>query len=130
MTSVRGSFEVTMTPQPAEEGGDYPDRMLLEKTYAGPLTATAKGQMLAVRTDVAGSAGYVAMETVDGALEGRCGTFVLMHRGEMSGGNQALMVTVIPDSGTGELTGISGAMKIEITDGQHYYIFDYSLEAE
>lgn len=130
MTRVRGPFEVSMASQPAEEGGGPVDRMVLEKTYAGPLEATAKGQMLAVRTDVPGSAGYVAMETVNGALEGRRGTFVLMHYGEMSGGNQTLSVTVIPDSGTGELTGLAGSLQIEIIDGQHFYVFDYALPAQ
>jgi Protein of unknown function (DUF3224) len=124
-----GAFDVKMTPQPAESAaaGDTIGRMLLDKKYHGSLDATGKGQMLAMRTPVDGSAGYVAMELVVGKLDGRSGSFVLQHSGIMNRGAKSLTLSVVPDSGTGELTGLSGTMDIIITDGKHRYKFDYSL---
>ncbi|MBB4634823.1 DUF3224 domain-containing protein [Longimicrobium terrae] len=127
MTHVTGPFEVKMTPQ-ADEGSPL-GRMLLDKQYHGDLEATSIGQMLAGMTAVTGSAGYVAMEKVIGALDGRAGTFILMHMGVMDRGAQSLTISVIPDSGTGELEGLSGTMKIVMPDGKHAYEFDYELPA-
>ena len=124
-----GSFDVKVIPQPAEAAaaGESIGRMLLDKRFHGALDASSKGQMLAMRTAVAGSAGYVAMELVVGKLDGRTGSFVLQHSGVMNRGASLLTLTVVPDSGTGELVGLSGRMDIVITDGKHDYRFDYSL---
>ena len=124
-----GTFEVKLNPQaPDDEVGDPTvGRMLIDKQFHGDLEATSKGQMLAVRTDVEGSAGYVAMERVTGTLHGRSGAFTLQHSGTMTRGAQQLSVTVVPDSGTGELVGLAGTMTIDIVDGKHFYNFDYTL---
>jgi hypothetical protein len=127
MTHVTGPFEVKMTPQ-ADEGSPL-GRMLLDKQYHGALEAASIGQMLAGMTAVAGSAGYVAMEQVTGALDGRTGTFVLQHTGVMNRGVPSLTITVIPDSGTGELEGLSGTMNIVMADGKHSYEMHYELPA-
>ncbi len=130
MVTARGSFEVQMHPQPPESGGDEAvARFLLEKTFAGDLEAVSSGQMLAVNTAVEGSAGYVAMEVVTGDLGGRSGSFILQHNGTMDRGAAALRVAVVPDSGTGELAGITGEMDIEVAGGAHTYRFDYDLPA-
>ena len=126
-THVRGPFEVKLTPQ-ADEGSPL-SRMTIDKQFHGDLQATSVGQMLAGMTAVAGSAGYVAMEKVTGTLSGRTGSFILQHTGVMNRGAQSLTITVIPDSGTGELEGLSGTMMIVITDGKHSYEFDYELPA-
>lgn len=124
---VQGRFEVTLAPQ---TGSEAPvGRFALAKSFSGPLTATSTGEMLAIQGGVPGSAGYVAMERVTGSLEGREGTFALQHFGLMDRGVPSLTVTVVPDSGTGALTGLTGSMAIEITDGKHSYIFDYGLPA-
>jgi hypothetical protein len=83
--------------------------------------------MLAKMTSVDGSAGYVAMEEVRGTLHGRTGTFALQHNGIMNRGVPALVVSVVPDSGTGELTGIAGTMTITITGPDHRYEFTYTI---
>lgn len=126
---ARGTFDVQVIPQPAEDGIGDPaiGRMALDKTFHGELQATSKGQMLALRTTVEGSAGYVAIESVSGRLDGRQGTFALQHSGTMTRGAPLLDVIVIPDSGTGELVGLSGLLAITIVDGAHHYAFDYSL---
>lgn len=131
MPTISGPFDVKLLPQsPQENVGDPAiGRMALDKQFHGELNATSKGQMLAFRSEVKGSAGYVAMEKVVGTLQGRSGTFVLQHSGTMNRGEQSLTLTVVPDSGTDELTGLAGSMKILIDAGKHYYDFDYSLDA-
>jgi hypothetical protein len=128
-TRASGTFEVRMSPQAPDEGaeGVGVGRMLMDKRFEGDLEATSKGQMLAAGTAVSGSAGYVAMEQVTGKLGGRSGTFVLQHRGTMTRGAPTLSVSVVPDSGTGELEGLTGTMDIIIDEGGHSYVFDYAL---
>lgn len=126
--TIRGEFDVTMLPQPSDAAlGEGIGRMGLDKRYRGSLAATGKGQMLAFRTAVEGSAAYVALEEVDGTLGGKAGGFVLQHAGTMDRGAATLVLTVVPDSGTGELVGLTGSMQIEIADGKHFYTFDYVL---
>jgi len=135
MTSrATGTFEVKVIPQvapaDADTGFEAVGRMLLDKQFDGDLEATSKGQMLAAATAVKGSAGYVAMEQVDGTLHGRTGTFVLQHSGTMNRGEPQLSVTVVPDSGTGRLVGLTGRMDIIIEGGKHSYEFEYALNPE
>jgi hypothetical protein len=101
--------------------------MSIDKQFHGDLEATSKGQMLAAVTSVKGSAGYVAIEQVTGSLRGRSGTFVLQHSGTMTRGTPQQIVSVVPDSGTGELVGLTGTMTITIADGKHSYDFEYTL---
>lgn len=136
MTALRatGTFKVQMQPQwqgePAEPGvGATLGRMSLHKQFEGDLQATGEGQMLTAMTTTQGSAGYVAIERVTGTLQGRKGTFVLQHTGTMARGAQQLSITVVPDSGTEELAGLSGTLAIRIEGGQHFYDFDYRLDA-
>lgn len=123
-----GAFDVKLAPQAAEEGFPEPGRMSIDKRFHGDLEAESRGQMLAIRAAVENSAGYVAMERVTGRLHGREGSFALQHYGVMNRGERKLTVTVVPDSGTGELQGLSGLMDIIIDGGKHFYSFDYCLE--
>ncbi|MBW8809626.1 MAG: DUF3224 domain-containing protein, partial [Lysobacter sp.] len=103
-------------------------RMSIDKQFHGELEAASRGEMLAAMTAVKGSAGYAALEKVEGTLAGRSGSFLLLHRGLMDRGTPDLSVTVVPDSGSGELSGLTGRMKIEIREGgAHFYVFDYEL---
>jgi hypothetical protein len=128
-TRASGTFDVKLSPQPPDEGaeGVPVGRMLIDKRFHGGLEATSKGQMLAAGTAVEGSAGYVAIEQVTGALEGRDGSFVLQHSGTLTRGAAELNVSVVPDSGTGELRGLAGRMEIIVADGKHTYNFEYTL---
>jgi hypothetical protein len=127
---ANGTFEVKLTPQkPDNKEAESANlgRMSIDKQYHGDLEATSKGEMLSAITEVNGSAGYVAMERVSGNLKGRSGTFVLQHSGKMARGEAQLSVTVVPDSGTGQLMGLAGAMAIQIVDGKHFYELEYTL---
>ena len=124
-THTSGEFDVKMTPQ--SSGDEMVSRLLIEKHFHGDLDATSRGEMLAAGTDVKGSAAYVAIEKVTGSLLGKAGTFVLQHTGVMTRGEGKLIVTVVPDSGTGELVGLQGSMDIIIAAGKHSYAFDYSI---
>ena len=130
MTShASGTFDVKLTPLTDEAGTDSGfGRMSIDKQFHGDLEGTSKGFMLASSaTIVKGSGGYVAMERVTGTLKGRTGTFVLQHSGTMTRGTPQLSVTVVPDSGTGQLEGITGMLTIKIDAGKHSYEFDYTL---
>jgi hypothetical protein len=122
-----GTFEVKITPQPVDAAAPTIGRMSIDKEFHGDLKAASKGQMLAAATSVKGSAGYVAIEQVTGSLHGRSGTFVLQHSGTMTRGAPQQIVSVVPDSGTGELVGLTGTMTITIADGKHSYDFEYTL---
>src|ERR1044072_6664160 len=128
-TRANGTFEVKMTPQAPDEG--VPDagigRMLLDKRFAGDLEGTSRGQMLAAMSGVAGPARGGGREQVAATLAGRSGTFVLQHGGTMTRGAPRLTVSVVPDSGTGELEGLNGTMQIIVEEGRHSYVFDYTL---
>jgi hypothetical protein len=124
-----GPFEVKIVPQTPD--GKFEDatlgRMTIDKQYHGDLEGTGIGQMLTGMTATKGSAGYVAIERVNGTLKGRTGTFILQHSATMNRGTPELSVTVVPDSGTGQLEGITGKMNIIIADGKHSYDFEYTL---
>ena len=130
MTSVaRGSFTVELAPLPfdGQAEGSRLGRMSIDKRITGDLEATTSGQMLSAMTGTKGSAGYVAIERVEGTLHGRKGSFVLQHTGTMNRGVPGLSVTVVPDSGTGEREGLQGEFKIIIAEGRHSYEFAYVL---
>jgi len=124
-----GTFEVSLTPLATahEAAGPGLGRMSIDKQFAGDLTGSSRGEMLTAMTETKGSAGYVAIERVTGTLQGRQGSFVLQHSGVMTRGEPGLRITVVPDSGTGELVGLSGTMTIVIAEGKHSYLLEYSL---
>lgn len=125
-----GEFDVNLQPlesAAAGQDGVTLGRLSIDKTFRGALEAVSRGEMLSAMTPVQGSAGYVAVEQVRGTLHGKRGSFVLQHFGVMHGGENRLILEVVPDSGTGELAGLSGAMQIVIAAGKHTYELDYAL---
>jgi len=127
---AKGDFDVKMAPQAWSESSSNHGlgRFMLDKQYHGDLEATSEGQMLASGDGKPGSSAvYVAIEKVTGKLQGREGSFVLYHVGIMTRGEPQLTITVAPDSGTGELQGLAGTVKIEIAAGKHSYDFAYTL---
>lgn len=128
--TISGEFTVGMTGQDAQTESPAVGRMLLDKHYQGALQAHSAGQMLAVHGSAPGSAAYVALETVTGTLQGREGSFALVHRGLMERGKPTLEIAVVPDSGTGALAGLTGRMGIRIEGHQHFYDFEFTLPEE
>jgi len=126
---AKGEFDVRLVPQPPgdETEGSTPGRVTIEKEYRGDLVATSKGEMLTASTAIQGSAGYVAIERVTGRLGGRTGSFVLQHSGTLNRGEPRLNISIVPDSGTGELTGAAGTMTVEVAGGKHFYEIEYTL---
>ena len=129
MLKISGEFDVTMAPEAlsATAAQSGLGRMSLDKRYHGPLDATGQGEMLSVRASEPGSAGYVALERVQGSLDGRQGSFYLQHSGTMTRGAPTLSVTVVPDTGTDALQGLQGQLAIRIENGKHYYDFTYDF---
>jgi hypothetical protein len=126
---AEGTFEVKTTPIAADEAtaGTPIGRFALDKQFHGDLEAKSKGEMLGAGDPAKGSAGYVAIEHVNGTLNGHSGTFALQHIGSMDAGGFQLSVAVVPGSGTAQLTGIAGTMTIVQAAGKHSYSFDYTL---
>ncbi len=130
MTRASGTFDVKVSPLPFHTTRDATlGRMSLDKVLHGALEATGHGEMLTAGTEVQGSAGYVAIERITGTLDGRAGSFALQHLGVMTRGVGEMSITVVPDSGTGELAGLAGKLTIHIIEGKHSYDFDYTLPA-
>ncbi len=126
-----GTFAVKITPATEDKGdGSTLSRLTLDKTYAGALTATSKGEMLAAGGTKPTSAAYVAVERVTGTLDGRAGSFALVQHGWMQGDQRVMEVLIVPDSGGGDLKGLAGTFKIEIKDGKHFYLMDYTLDGQ
>lgn len=130
MPQVKGEFEVSRSMEPGCDLDDGVEAMHVrfDKQFSGPLQASSVVHMLAVGTAVENSAAYVAVERIAGSLDGRDGSFMAIHKGIMTRGTPSLSVTVVPDSGTDGLVGLSGSIAIDIVDGQHYYTFDYDIE--
>lgn len=131
MPVIKGRFDIRRTPQPALElgGGAEAMHVRFDKRFEGELDAASVVHMLAVGTAVEGSAAYVAIERIEGELAGRAGSFLMRHCGTMNRGVPSLDLEVIPDSAEAELEGLSGSMRIDIVDGEHFYTFDYALPA-
>jgi hypothetical protein len=129
MHHATGAFEVKMKPETLSEtaANEKIGRMSIDKVFHGALEGTSKGEFLSAGGEVKGSAGYVAMERVTGTLDGKAGSFYLMHTGTMDRGVPGLAISVVPDSGTGELSGLSGTMAIHIEGGKHSYDFSYAI---
>ncbi len=122
-----GTFQVTMTPLPPGDGPAGLGRFRLAKTFEGELAGTSLGEMLSAGNPASGSAGYVALEVVDGAIGERRGTFALQHGGTMDAGTQSLSITVVPGSGTGGFAGMAGRLLLEIAGGVHNFTLEFQL---
>lgn len=128
MRHAKGPFDVAAKPVEQDAGeGSTLGRFSLDKIYRGALDATGKGQMLTVGTEVPGSAAYVATERVVGTLDGKSGSFALVHRGVMHGQDTSMVIDIVPDSGSGALRGITGRLIITVVEGKHRYELEYSL---
>ncbi len=129
---AKGEFEVKRIPQDELDigGGASVGHSRFDKHFYGPLEATSVVHMLAVMSPVAGSGAYVAMERIEGTLDGRRGSFFTQHNGVMDRGKPSLDLRVVPDSGTGELAGLHGRIAIDIADGKHYYTLDYDFRED
>ena len=124
-----GMFEVKLAPMAMEnvDADAMLGRMSIDKLFHGPLEAVSRGQMLSAGNPASGSAAYVAVERVVGTLDGKAGSFALYHTGVMNRGASSLTILVVPDSGTGDLAGISGTVAIEVREKKHYYTMDYDI---
>ena len=129
MPTARGPLAVNTEAEPPflEQDGLKLNRNLVRKEFSGDMVGSSEAQMIAAFTGTPGSAAYVAIEHFTGSVSGKSGSFALQHNGVMNRGDAELKVTIVPDSGTGELTGISGTLEIDSGEGQHSYILDYEL---
>ena len=129
MPTARGPMEVNIEAEPSflEQDDVKLNRNVVRKVFSGDMAGASEAQMIAAFTATPGSAGYVAIEHFTGSVGERSGSFVLQHSGVMNRGDARLEVTIVPDSGTGDLAGISGSLEIHNDEGQHSYVLDYEL---
>ena len=129
MPMVQGPLEVNFEAEPPylEDGGMRLNRNDGTKKFSGEMVGTSEAQMITAFTDTPWSAGYVAIEHFTGSVGGKYGSFVLQHSGVMDKGAPQLTVIIVPDSGSGELSGISGTLEIGNDEGKHSYSLDYEL---
>ena len=130
MPIISGPFEVKAFPLDLDETSKSVGiaRMRFEKQFSGSLNARSTVAFTGMLNKETGSGAYVALEVVDGSIDGRHGKFHFQHSCTMNRGQQEQSIKVVPDSGTGDLVGITGEMKIEIKEGgSHFYTFEYSL---
>ena len=127
MPTARGSLDVTTEAEPPflDQDGLKLNRNVVRKEFSGDVAGSSEAQMLAAFTGTPGSAAYVAIEYFTGSVDGKSGSFALQHTGVMNRGNAQLTVTIVPDSGAGDLAGILGTLEINNDDGQHTYVLDY-----
>lgn len=129
LQEATGTFEVETQEEPAFDSRDGVElaQVAVSKTFDGPLKGGSAMRMLKAVGTVPGSAGYVGIERFTGSLDGREGTFVCQHNGIMTRGRPELTVAIVPDSGTGELVGLSGTVAIDVVDGRHHYTIAYEF---
>lgn len=132
MMHAIGTFDVKTTAQAqtsAVNGMLATGRFALEKKFVGEMQGDAIGVMLSVGSPKPGeAAAYVAIDQFTGTVNGKKGSFALTHRATMTKqGRTVLEIQVVPDSGRGELQGISGTLVIDAREGVHHYDFSYSL---
>lgn len=129
MRLAKGEFDVQVTPR--ELDGAAPDetlsRFALTKQLRGDLVATGAGQMLAAGGPQSGAGAYVAIERLTGTLDGKTGSFALQHRGTMDATGMEMVITIVPESGTGDLKGIRGTFRILFDGPKHLYELEYEV---
>lgn len=132
ISKATGTFSVKLELQSASPQADAAviGRRSLEKNFHGDLEAAGSGEMLSVMTAVDGSMAYVALEKVSGTLAGKQGSFILQHASQMVRGQPFQSIRVVPDSATGDLLGLDGEMRIDVRDGEHFYVFEYSFSEQ
>jgi len=126
---AHGSFDVKITPQESAPDAAVA-RMLLYKEFHGDLEAIAHGEMMAAGEPLTNAGVYVAIDRVTGTLGGRSGSFLMAHRGIRNAEGQELSIVIVPGSGTGQLTGLTGTLGIEIVGKEHFYNVEYELPRE
>lgn len=126
--TAKGSFTVKTTPagEATKVGETSLGKFLVQKVFSGDLQGTSEFHMHTAGSD-SGAAAYVAIEVVTGTLNGKTGSFALMHSGTMTKTSQQLIITIAPELATGELKGIEGKFTINVVNKEHFYVMEYSM---
>ncbi len=129
-----GTFDVadfTPAPVPTSEikTGLPVGFATMRKTFTGEIDGRSDTLFTAAFDPASGTGTYVAMESFEGSIAGHPGTFNFVHSATTTGQNrEAEFLTIVPTSGTGELTGIRGTGGLTVgDDGTHRIWFDYDL---
>jgi hypothetical protein len=125
--TASGTFSVDISPRPPDPDTARLEQMQIRKRWSGEIEAAGWGLMISGGDAAAGSAGYVAMEFLEGRVGNLVGGLALQQFGTMSNGKAHQVYEVVPGSGTGDLAGISGTLRLDVADGTHHYALSYEL---
>ncbi len=131
MLTIRVPFTITARPSTGPADVDVPVVGLttFDKVFSGPsLVATSVVQMVSA-VGPTGPLSYVALERVEGSLDGATGAFLLQHVGVVVAGVPSLSLEVVIGSGTEGLADLSGSGTIEHTADGAFLTLVYSLPA-
>lgn len=121
--TAKGTFQIGM--RPGEASSPHLGRMTFDKTWDGDLRGESVGEMLSIGDPKSGTAAYTVLEVLNGTLGGRHGSFAFHQYGTILAGQLALTYEIVPGSGSGELTGITGELKLTVVDRVHCYELEY-----
>lgn len=122
------SFEPTEYTSPIQTGLDV-GYTYMTKTFTGDIEGTSRTQFTSAFSQETGVGTYLAMESFEGALNGRTGAFNFVHSATTAGTDRSdEFFHIVPSSGTGELTGITGTGALYVdAEGGHHIWFEYEL---
>lgn len=102
-------------------------RVTASYSYTGTIDGNSHVEYLMMyRSDNTGN--FVGLERLEGQIAGKSGSFVLQHTGTFDPVGVTSQWFIIKESGTGELTGLTGQGEYAISGHGPYDIaFDYEL---
>lgn len=126
MTSIRVPFTIAARPSdPADGEAPVVGLTVFDKQFVSDtLIGTSVVHMVSA-LGATGPLAYVALERVEGSIGELVGAFVLRHVGAIVNGTPSLQIEVVPGSGTGGLTGLTGRGTIEHHDSGAELVLDY-----
>jgi hypothetical protein len=129
MATIRAPFTITARPSSSDLGTELPvvGLTVFDKVFdSESLVGTSVVHMVSALGS-SGPLAYVALERVEGTLDGRAGTFALRHVGSIVDGVPTLDLSVVEGSGTGDLLGLTGSGTIEHTSAGAHLDLVYAL---
>jgi Protein of unknown function (DUF3224) len=112
-------------PYGEAEGAEL-SRVQISRTFSGDLQGSSTGEIMIAKSE--GGGGYIGHDLISGTLAGKSGSFVFQHTGLMGPDGINNTGTIVPGTGTGELTGITGeGTMLADEEGNHTLTLEYEL---
>jgi hypothetical protein len=128
-TEANCTFKVTgwdEKPYQELEGGGKLTQAKVSQAYQGAISGEGLVEFLMAHAPN-GTASFVGMELVKGSVAGKSGSFVIQHVGTFDSGGARSEWSIVPNLGTGELSGIVGKGSYIATSESVPVFFSYEL---